>query len=207
MQSLTVLLSEVPEWVPEPVRDYVDLIVIGVSVVVVFFLANFTGSLFRRKPPGPEEKLREDLSTYPWPPGKPGPRRLSVQGVVGRVRLVVVAPVGKGRPIDQDNIEEMLDHVVRGLKEIVHKDKPRIRCWPPQLSNTGFAPTFHRETLVPEKAGEDSPWVLVAGPANAAGQPILLGLAILTDEPTRLGKLTVTPERWAETLRVQTLES
>ena len=32
-------------------------------------------------------------------------------------------------------------------------------------------------------------------------------LAVLTDEPTRLGKLTVTPERWAEAVRVQTIEA
>lgn len=212
MSTLPLLLSSWTDSLPEPIKGYLDgplglVVLVVVPALVVYFLANFTGALFRQQPRPPEEKLREDLSTYPWPPGTPGPRRLTVEGVPGRVRLVVVAPVGKGRPIDQGKIEDSVNHVIRGLKEIIQKDKPRIRCWPPQLSNVGFAPIFHRETVVPEGEGEESPWVLVAGPANAAGQPILLGLAILTDEPTQLGQLTVTPERWAETVRVQTIEA
>jgi hypothetical protein len=152
------------------------------------------------------DTLREDLEQYPPAPGVPGPRRLTVEGLPGRVRLIVVAPVGRGRPIDQDTINELLNKVIRGLKEIIEKDKPRIRFWGPQLSNAGFAPTFHARTEVNTEEGEASHWVLVAGPGSAAGQPILLGMAIHTDEANDLGKLTVGAERWGETVRVQTIE-
>ena len=43
--------------------------------------------------------------------------------------------------------------------------------------DTGFAPTFHRLTIVPEAEGEESRWVLVGGPASSAGKPVLRSLA------------------------------
>ena len=106
--------------------------------------------------------------------------------------------------MDKENVEEVLNGVVRGLKEIIQKDKPRIRFWPPQLSNAGFAPTFHRLTALPEAEGEESRWVLLGGPASSGGKPILLGLAILADEPCSLGNLVVETTRWAEMVRIQT---
>ncbi len=210
-----MLLSDLTESLPEPIREQLQTplglgAVVLVGVIVIFILAHFSGRLwfamFGPAPKGPEDHLKERLGEYPPAPGVPGPRRLTVEGVLGRVRLIVVAPVGKSRPIDHDQVNDLLNNVIRGLKEIIQKDKPRIRVWGPQLSNTGFAPTFHRLTETPDGESESSQWVLVAGPASAAGQPILLGLAVLADEANELGKLTLEPGLWAETVRVQTLE-
>ncbi|HEY7312069.1 MAG TPA: hypothetical protein VH643_22080 [Gemmataceae bacterium] len=154
----------------------------------------------RRAPVDPESGLLEDLSTYP-PPG-PGPRRLFLRGEPMRLRLVVVAPLGK-RPLPADGaIEPLLDEVLRGLGEIARQDRPRIRIWPAQLSHQGFGPTFFRLTRRPEPAGRPSCWVLMAGPVRGGAQQFLLGLALCADEPSNLGNLPVQATEWDQVLRI-----
>jgi hypothetical protein len=213
-----LLLGQLPDApaLPEEARTFLEsplgiaAIVLGAGVVV-YFLAFMSGrfwaSLFGAAPKSPEHNLLERVGEYPNPPGRPGPRQLTVEGVAVRVRLIVVAPVGKNRPIDAEGVNDLVNQVIRGMKEVIERDRPRVRIWPPQLSNTGFAPTFHRLTETPDADEEPSQWVLVAGPASAAGKPILLGMALLADEPNELGKLIVSPERWAETLRVQAINT
>ena len=209
------MLADLTESLPEPIREHLQtplgigaaLLVLG---ILVFILAHFSGKLwgamFGAPPKGPQDSMVERLAEYPPAPGKAGPRRLTIGGVPGRLRLVVIAPVGRSRPIDSDKVNDMLNIVVRGLKEIIQKDKPRVRVWAPQLSNTGFAPTFHRLAESPDADDEPSQWVRIAGPANASGQPILIGLAVFADDPTELGKLTIEPGQWAETVRVVTMD-
>src|SRR5205085_1095599 len=98
-----------------------------------------------------------------------------------RLRLVVVAPIGREETIDPANIERVLDQVVKGLGAIVKQDKPRVRVWPAQLSNQGFAPTFHRLVESPDKPGKPSHWLMVAGPTPPRPRPILLGIACWAD--------------------------
>src|SRR5205823_1043563 len=117
----------------------------------------------------PESGLAEDLASYP-PPPKAGDYRVTVMTQPGRLRLVVLAPVGKkalGPP------ETVLEEVVRHLGEAAVDDKPRIRTWPAQLSKQGFAPTFFRVTKRPDADGKPSRWVLLAGPARAGATPAL----------------------------------
>ena len=118
-----------------------------------------------------ESGMEEDLSEYPPPPGKPGPRRLTIHGRPVRLRLVVIAPVGKKKIAEGGAVEALLDQVLRGLGQVAQQDKPRIRVWPPQLSLQGFAPTFFRRTQCPDQAGKPSHWLLAAGPARAGGAP------------------------------------
>lgn len=167
----------------------------GVAVVFVLFL------LFRgKKKHDPERGLAENLAEYP-PPPKPGKHRLLVQGNPMRLRLVVVAPVGK-KPFAKDgDIEPVLDEVVPGLGDVAAVDKPRVRVWPPQLSVPGFPPTFWRLTERPAKQAGN--WVLLSGAARANGQPILLGLALWTDKPTKKNQLVLEPNQWSEALRVE----
>src|SRR4051794_11767787 len=146
---------------------------------------------FRRRKPkvDPESGMSEDLSTYPPAPSGKRHYQLSVLNTPVRLRLVVVAPVGK-RPVGK--VDSVLEQVLRGLGEVSIDDKPRIRVWPPQLSTKGFAPTFFRLTHKPEAEGKPSRWVLLAGPAKAGGTPVLLGLACVTDRPTTMGLITLT---------------
>ncbi|HKB40681.1 MAG TPA: hypothetical protein VKD72_29920 [Gemmataceae bacterium] len=198
---------------PESVRPHLDgpagyavLAVAGliVLVVLVFVLTALWRAVAGGRGRIDEGTLKEKLSELPMPPGNPGPRRLTVEGIPVRVRLVVVAPIGKDHPVVEADVEGLVDGVLRGMRDILAEDGPRVRIWPPQLSRQGFAPTFHRETEKPEAEGRPSRWILVAGPASVERKPILLGLALWADAPNTLGRVTLDASRWGEVLRIQT---
>jgi hypothetical protein len=197
-------------FVPDFVRQ--QLAVWGWAVVAVpTWLVATVGwwflGLFLRGPKHPDLQahLAETLAEYP-PPPPPGPRRLTVLGQPVRVRLVVVAPVGT-TVVSAEAAESLLDEVYRGLGAVIARDKPRVKVWPRQLSNTGFAPTFHRLVQSPDAPGSPSRWVLAAGVARAGQKPFLLGLALLADGPSTLGQLTFEPKQWAEQLQIQVADS
>ena len=83
-----------------------ELIVIGGVGVVFLLLAVVVLKVVMggKKPKGGRESSVEDLAEYP-PPPPAGDRRLLLEGVPVRLRLVVVAPVGKS-PIDLDEARE-----------------------------------------------------------------------------------------------------
>jgi hypothetical protein len=174
---------------------------IGVLIAVVALLKIATG---RKKPhPDLEKGQREDLADYPPPPAAAGGRRLEVNGVPVRLRLVVIAPTGKQQAaITPDNAPGLLDDVLRGLGGFVAADRPRVKVWPPQLTVAGFAPTFHRLVESPDPDGKPSRWVKLAGPARTGKRPILLGLALIADEPCKLGDVHVETTEWGELLQV-----
>jgi len=154
----------------------------------------------RRPTINPEGGLLENLADYP--PAGPGPQRLIIHGQPLRLRLVVVAPMGKRSLPANGAVEPLLDDVLRGLGAIARQDRPRIRVWPAQLSQQGFPPTFFRLTQRPEPAGKRSRWVLVAGPVRAAGQPLLLGLALCAEDVVDLGNVVLQANEWDQVLRV-----
>jgi hypothetical protein len=208
-----VVLAGLFDFLPEPVRGYAEgpigvgvLILLG--ALVVYLLARAAGgtwlSLFGSGLPAAESGLKERLADYPAA-GPAGPQRLYVEGTPVRVRLVVVCPAGKAQPVTHEEVEGLLDEVIRGLGAVVRHDKPRVRIWPPQPSKEGFAPTFHRYTEKPEAEGRPSRWVLAAGPASAGRRPVLLGLALQADVPNMQGRLTLDPMRWPEVVRVETV--
>jgi hypothetical protein len=177
------------------------LVVILVLVVLLFIVRR----LFAKSAAGPTQERGvegEDLGTYP-PPPPPGAWSVIVEGVPVRIRLVIVAPIGKGNPVDADNAATRLDQVVRGLGPAIQQDKARIRVWPMQLSNQGFGPTLHRQVTRPEPDGKPSRWIVIAGQTPARPKPLLVGLALQADEVNSIGRLTLTPEQWSEVLRVQ----
>ena len=167
-------------------------------VVLIFLMSR------GKKRVNPESGLDEDLSEYPPAPGKPGSRRLTVHGRPVRLRLVVVGPVGK-RTIAEGGVEALLDEVLRGLGTIANQDKPRIKIWPPQLSQQGFAPTFFRKTRCPDRAGKPSHWLLAAGPSRAGGRPVLLGLAMWADDKGPMEQKILTETEWDEALQIKTV--
>src|SRR5262245_10222339 len=179
-----------------------DLLLYGGIAAGVVLVLLILAALLRRgeRPVAPEAGLGEDLSTYPPAPKGQRHYQLSVMNQPVRLRLVVVAPVGK-KPVGK--VDSVLEQVFRGLGEVSIDDKPRVRVWPPQLSTSGFAPTFFRRTKKPEPEGKPSRWVLLAGPARSGQTPVLLALACQTDEPTRMGSITMTEAQWNQVLRVE----
>jgi hypothetical protein len=204
-----------PQWLmdllPQAGRDFLDgggwyLVLALIGVVVLVLVALVLGrlsKLFARKPQAPEVDLREDLAEYPPAPGRPGPQRLLVQGLAARVRLVVLAPMGKQALLTAEQAEPLLGRVVHGLGGLCQQDRPRIRIWPAQLSVEGFGHKFHRYTVKPEGEGQPSRWALAAGKARVGSSYILLGLALQTDEENTLAPLMLEPQQWNEALRIQ----
>jgi hypothetical protein len=184
--------------------DGTILLVVGGGVCVGFvFLVSIAALYLMRggkKAPEPVSDLLEDLAAYPAPPPKTQ-QRLRVQGRPSRIRLVVIAPVGKRDLRELGEPEDLLNRVVHGLGNVARADRPRIRTWPPQLSNHGFAPSFLRNTRPPD--GTDGPhWTLLAGPAKAGAVPILLGLAVWSEETTDMPMKSVEAAQWEVLLRV-----
>jgi hypothetical protein len=209
-----------PPWLndllPPAARNFLDQggwwVVYGVAallvLIVLLILVGLVRRLFGRRPaPDLDVGLREDLAGYPPPPGAPPARRLLVEGHPARVRLVVIAPVGKQVQVDPANAEPLLEHVRRGLGAAAQHDRPRVRVWPPQLSHQGFAVKFHRLTATPDQEGRPSHWALLAGRARVGQHYLLLGLALWTDETTTLGRLTLEPDQWPLVLNVRKEES
>jgi hypothetical protein len=175
----------------------------GVGGLVVLFILYKV--LFGKSNTIPDQRksLRENLADFPPAPNKPGPR-LTVNGIPVRVRLVVVCPTGAASDrIATDDLGELLDEVLQGFSGILDRDKPRVKVWPPQLSVTGFAPTFHQVVESPDPEGAKSPWILLAGPARAGGKPMLLGLAVYAETAVKLGRMTLQGKDWQETLRIE----
>jgi hypothetical protein len=173
--------------------------VVGVALVALILLVLWVRR-GRPAPVDPEAGLLENLADYP-PPG-PGPQRLFLRGQPFRLRLVVLAPLGKRNLPANGAVEPLLDEVIRGLGDIARQDRPRIRVWPAQHSQQGFAPTFFRLSRRPEPAGKSSRWALAAGPARTATQQFLLGLALCADEVSNLGNMPVQASTWGEVFRV-----
>lgn len=195
---------------PEPVRPYWWAILGLVALLVVLILLAIVRGLFRalfgkRRAPSEDwaRRLGEDLSAYPPPPPFIGKRRLTVYHVPVRLQLVVLAPAGTEAEVDVSQVALLLDRVVPGLGTLAVEDNARVRFWPPQLSQQGFATAFFRHTRTPEPEGRPSRWVLVAG-RSQSNQPVyLLGLALRADEPNTLGRIALEPHQWLDVLRLK----
>jgi hypothetical protein len=196
------------DFLPDPVVDFwvANHMWIGAGAlgILVFWGVWRT---FRRKlrtpPPSSDAELEINLNDCPLSAAPPSDRSLTVYHVPVRLRLAVVAPSGREGDVDPLHVEHLLDQVVPGLSEIARWDKPLVRVWPPQLSHHGFSSAFHRHMKRPEADEQESRWVLVAGPAQAGRQTIMVGLALWAEQPNSLGKVILEPHQWRDVLRLQ----
>jgi hypothetical protein len=188
-------------------ESMVGLVLFGVSALVGLLLLAWLARalLARRKRKGDSgsRELEIDLDRCPLPVGPPGVRRLTVYHLPVRLRLVVLAPVGKTGDVDVTAVEKLLDRVLPGLGEVAIDDRPCIRVWPPQISQHGFSAAFHRHTPRAAGRGEPSRWVLVAGRAEVGRQRVMVGLGLWADEPNTIGRVTLGPHQWLDVLRLQ----
>ena len=175
----------------------------GLVVLLIVFKVLFGGKTKKHK--DLQKGQREDLDEYPDPPAvKEGARRLVLDGVDARLRLIVICPTGTQREaIDIDDVPELLNDFLRGLGAFVKSDKPRVRVWPAQLSVKGFAPSFFRLVPSPDGEGKKSHWLRVAGAIKVGGKPFLLGLALYAEEATKIGQIDLGATEWAEHLQIE----
>jgi hypothetical protein len=175
----------------------------GAAVLVAVLV--LMALLRKPKPEGidPEAGMGLDLEDLPPAPAKTAPKQLALQGQPVRLRLVVLAPIGRKVAATDDDVEPMLDQIVRGMGQVARYDQPQVKAWPLGMSNLGFSPMFFRRVARPDPAGRPSHWVLVAGKARAGAGQVLLGLALWSKEPTTMGNIAVKPEEWNQLLRVE----
>jgi hypothetical protein len=213
VDDIRARLSFLTDWIPPDIREiapveawwFLYFVVLLAILVVIGTMFRATGRLFkrRRKERDWDAGWRESLEECPLPAQPKSERRLAVYHVPVWVRLVVVASTSKDQELDQATVPEMLNRVFPMLGTIVEQDTPRIRIWPQQLSPIGFNSAFHRRTLKPEREGEPSRWVMIAGKAAVGKHTLLLGLGLWADEPCSLGRLNLEPMQWLEILRLR----
>jgi hypothetical protein len=210
MDDIQEKLQPLIDLLPENVRPYWWAVFGLAGLLLILVFLGLAGWLVRRlfgKGKAASEdwakKLREDLSTYPLPPEAEGKERLTIYHVPVRIRLVVLAAAGKETEIDPAQAESLLNRVIPGLGAIAKQDRPRVRIWPPQLSQQGFATGLFRHTVAPQKEGQPSPWVLVAGRSQFNQPALLLGLAFWAKEPNNVGRVSLEPHQWLDVLRIK----
>jgi hypothetical protein len=211
-------LRKPPDWLtgaaPEGVRSFLEnggwYAVLGVAgLIILLILWLLVARLIRAVFGGGQDKdptlvLDEDLEALPAPPPLTGDRRLTVEGVPVRLRLVVLAPAGRAHIINPMAVSQILDHALPGLAKIYADDRPQVRVWSLQLSYEGFANQFHNHMQVPGDEGDPSRWVLLAGRAQLDKNQIMLGLALQAGKPTTVGRLRLDKHEWTSTLRIRT---
>ncbi len=198
-----MLWAQVKDVVEKVKGDTSWLIYIAVGVGGLFALfVLFKIAKGKKKIPDLEKGQREKLGDYPPPPPSSG-NDLLVNSIPSRLRLVVIAPTGsQNANFSADDAADILDDVLRGLGDYLQADKPRVKIWPAQLSIPGFAPSFHRLAITPDAGAKASPWIKLAGPARVGKKTYLIGLALLADEPTKLGEVHMDPTDWQEMLQI-----
>jgi hypothetical protein len=199
---LDQLQTHLPAGVPaEAVAAGVALLLLLISALLLRMAWRI---LFRRDrgPDGWDRELDIDLDDCPLPTRPAGDKRLTVYHLPSRLRLVVVAPVGREGDVDATAVERLLDRVVPGLGTVAQEDRPRVRVWPAQVSQHGFAAAFHRHTPKAAGRGESSRWVLLAGRAQVGRQAVMVGLGLWADEPTTIGRVNIDAHQWLDVVRL-----
>lgn len=164
-----------------------DYWVIGLALLIALGLALASAIRFlrRRKKPRREEPdlrislLSAECLTVPELPA------LRFRGVPVRLRVVVLAPVGReGRLPPHESWPMLFRAVLPGLPEVIAAHGTQLMSWPPQLSSKGFIHLFFRNLVLPGDRGRGTPWCALAGPARGPdGQPFLLGMVLQAGEP------------------------
>ncbi|MFL5242145.1 MAG: hypothetical protein ACJ8FY_08555 [Gemmataceae bacterium] len=207
--------DEVLRRLPPGVRGFLDqggwwvvIIVGGLLGLVLFFgavrLVWRKAFAARRRPfLESDREFEENLADCPLSAAPPQERQLTVYHLPVRMRLVVVAPVGREADFDAMAVENLLDKVIPGLGDIARWDRPRIRVWPAQYSTQGFAIAFQRRLHKPDPEGKPSRWILVAGRALIGRVPVMIGLALWAEKANMIGKVNLEPHQWLDVLRLQ----
>ena len=205
-----VVLDNVPESAHGLLEGWGWYVVLGVGALIILLLLlglfSFVKRLFKREPKVAAQNLEERFAEYPSLKASTGDRRLTIEGVPVRLRLVVVAAAGKESGFDADRLDKLLERILPGLGAVYKGDKPRTRIWPMQLSYEGFAKHLHRNTIIPEGEHQLSKWAVVAGRAKLDDCQVMLGLGLEALKPTTIGRKTIEAHEWDVTLRVRTRE-
>jgi hypothetical protein len=224
LEQLNEDLAPLTKHLPQPVQNFLDrggwwgvFAVLGILVLLWLrlILRKLRGAVSgprrrkkKRRMKSVTINLKENLSRLGEGYNDPGPKQVTIKGMPGRLRLVILSlGTRNAGELSEEMADRVLDWIKPGLAEATAVDYPRIRLWPPFFSADGFTTAFAANVPIPELKGERSHWVLVSGPVRMGKAVVHVGLALYTEETSMLRYLKVKGERWEGLLGVQkTLE-
>lgn len=172
-----------------------------VTFVVILLVVN------RSRQSTAHSRVDEDLSidvTSLSPTEVPAGVRLEFYGVPVRLMVLVIAPTGRGEPLEKHELPTAIESLLPNLMTVLNQHQPIFRQWPAQLSSTGFQHVFFSNVHLPGDHGKGTPWCGVVGRFFVDGRPYLAGMACVADSPNGLSEVTVEHEgRWLDVLRVR----
>jgi hypothetical protein len=133
-----------------------------------------------------------------------GTRQITVNGMPARLRLVIMAPASrKTSALPREAHAELLEAILPGLGEIATFDFPRVETWPDHQARDRFRATLDKSVHFPERSGDSSRWLIVAGETLLLQGPVHWGLGLYTNEPTTYRIIEVPPGQSASTLGIR----
>jgi len=178
-------------------------------VVLVVILAFWVVWKLLKRRRGRLRRLEPDLTINVAALGTAGPPAggfvLEHYNLPMRLAALVVAPAGRAHPLPpREQLGQVFEAIVPGLAQVVVMHDTLVRCWPEQLSTTGFAHSFFRHARVPGDGGKGTQWCSAAGVAKVDGQSVMVGLVMRSELSNTLGQTIVEHEtKWLDLLRVK----
>ncbi len=214
LQPFYDVLRPVTKHLPHPAQSFLDgggwLVVLPGLAALGFYWPRIHRERTRlhhrrrKRRAGPARQSRVLLAEIGESLTGLGARQVTVQGVLGRLRLVVLAPAAPGAPpLPEGSHGPVLDAAVPGLAEAAAADFPKVECWADRPARESFRATFVDGVKIPDAPGEPSRWVLVAGEVVGPQGPYHLGLAVLAEKPSAARVLDVFAGQWAAVVGVR----
>lgn len=202
-----------PETLLDRLRNSLDQIP-GIALryallaVVVVIVVSLVWKVFRRRrhvsmPETEDLTISVESLGDDGPPH--GPPFLEFYNIPVRLAAIVLAPAGRmGDLPPEDELSPLIEAIVPGLDRVALLHQPLIRCWPSQVSASGFAHLFFNHVRLPGNAGKGTPWSSMAGMFKTKGQPVMAGLIFHAAGPNSLGQTIIEAEhQWLGCLRVR----
>jgi hypothetical protein len=195
LQPLYDFLQPVTKHLPVPAQDFLNAggwpaILLGGTLLALYWPRIHRGRKHhvhhhQKHHPTNGSQPRDQLALIGDAMTTLGPRQITVNGMPARLRLVVMAPASrKTTAMPTEAHAELLEAILPGLQEIATFDFPRVETWPDHQARDRFRATLEKSVKFPERIGEPSPWIIVAGEALLPQGPVHWGLGLYTNEPT-----------------------
>ena len=185
-------------------------IILATAAIIIVCLGIFLG---RRKSTTNQSRvelnLSIDLLQLPAVPVSNSPARMELYGTPVQLRVLVLAPMGRGACLPATNqLSGLLDHFLPGFMNVVDQHHPIFRKWPEQLSASGFNHSFFNNLALPGMKGKGTAWCSAAGKFEALGSHFFIGLVFSTESTNSLSQISVEHAgQWLDILRIQKTDS
>ncbi len=191
-----------------PVTIGIAIVAMILLLVVASALLRFIKSLFKPKRAhshsddlaGGPIKLSDIDNVSPVPAAP----KIDVYHIPVRVVLLVVAPLGRGHRLpDEDKLPKFLDELMPGLMNVMQVHQTEIRHWQSQLSSSGFTNMFFSQVPLPGEHGKGTPWCAVAGRVESPAGNFAIGFVGRADEDNGLTQIEIPQQTgWLDVVRI-----